>query len=210
MLSNRVSASKSAIRKSKRLDRSAIHPMFKSFENDQDVQEFYDKIKNYRPKVGYLEFKKQSGDLILDQGAERFLKNAKKIVARRKELKTIRGKTRNYANPDANSDEEDFEDSDIETDEDDDHKKEDDDLPAPKSTGKGKTTRTETDEDGLFNIETEEQLENPQKKVKRSRLGNDFKHPTQYISNQPSSVPLLPIYKRLNVFFPLRTILSLI
>ena len=58
----RSSASRASLKNSKEININAIHPLFrKEGENFESLTNMLDQIKNYKPKIAYLEINKSKG-----------------------------------------------------------------------------------------------------------------------------------------------------
>jgi len=78
----RASASKSSIKGARELDQLAVHELFKDQSYNPDTLKMLEKIRNYKPKQSYLEFKNDSGEIHIGNSALKFLDSARKQTER--------------------------------------------------------------------------------------------------------------------------------
>ena len=72
------------------LNLDVIHPMFKDVAFAPDVQDFYKRIKEYRPKEGLFEYRNARGEMRIDPNALKFISPAKKIKISKDKEKLIK------------------------------------------------------------------------------------------------------------------------
>jgi len=86
----RASASKSSIRGAREIDQLAVHEQFKDETYNPDTQKILEKIRNYKPKQSYLEFKNEAGEIQIGSSALKFINQAKKQTERFQKRKAMK------------------------------------------------------------------------------------------------------------------------
>lgn len=74
----RAPASKSSIKGAHALEQGVVHVLLKDQAHSPDMANLLQKIKNYKPKQSYLEFKNETGEIEMASSALKFLNSARK------------------------------------------------------------------------------------------------------------------------------------
>ena len=88
----RAPASKSSIKGAHTLDQTAVHVLLKDQAHTPDMENLLQKIRNYKPKQSYLEFKNETGEIEMANSALKFLTAARKQSERFKSRQETRVK----------------------------------------------------------------------------------------------------------------------
>lgn len=148
-----------------------MHPLFKDQDQGKDTKEMINQIKNYKPQTSYLEIKlnKSKGGEI----NEEYLRSLSKFKKIENNKKKEKNNNDNHINDNDNDNFNDINQDKI-------------------NENNSNNIKLSKKRQRAFNINGNEKII---KQIKKSNI-SDFKHPTQYITSQPT-----PMYQSNNVIF---------